>query len=232
MSLLEITNLDVFYGDFQALYGIDVSIAEGETLAIIGANGAGKSTLLKAIAGLVPPGSGDITFDGASIVRRPAYKRVPLGISLTPEGRRIFPSLTVEENLLVGRHTKRKGPWDLDSVYEAFPLVADRKDRKGVNLSGGEQQAAAIGRALMSNPRLLLLDEVSLGLAPVVVEQIYDALPRITSQGTTVLVVEQDVNQAMRVADRVQCLLEGRTALIGSPAELSRDEIAQAYFGI
>lgn len=232
MSLLEVSDLNVYYGDFQALYGIDLSIQEGETLAVIGANGAGKSTLLKAIAGLVAPGSGDITFDGTSIVRRPAYKRVPLGISLTPEGRRIFASLTVEENLLVGGHTKRKGPWDLETIYEAFPLVADRRDRKGVNLSGGEQQAAAIGRALMSNPRLLLLDEVSLGLAPVVVEQIYAAMPRITAQGTTVLVVEQDVKQAMRVADRVQCLLEGRTALLGSPADLSRDDIATAYFGI
>lgn len=232
MSLLEVSDLNVYYGDFQALYGIELSIQEGETLAVIGANGAGKSTLLKAIAGLVAPGSGDITFDGTSIVSRPAYKRVPLGISLTPEGRRIFASLTVEENLLVGGHTKRKGPWNLKTIYEAFPLVADRRDRKGANLSGGEQQAAAIGRALMSNPRLLLLDEVSLGLAPVVVEQIYAAMPRITAQGTTVLVVEQDVNQAMRVADRIQCLLEGRTALLGSPADLSRDDIATAYFGI
>ena len=232
MSLLEVVDLDVFYGDFQAVYGVSLSVAEGETLAVIGANGAGKSTLLKAIAGLIRPGSGDISFDGASIVSRRAHQRVPLGISLTPEGRRIFPSLTVEENLLVGRHTKRKGPWNLASVYEAFPLVADRRDRLGVNLSGGEQQATAIARALMSNPRLLLLDEVSLGLAPVVVEQIYSTLPAITAQGTTVLVVEQDVNQAMAVADRLQCLLEGRTVLEGTPADLTRDQIAAAYFGI
>lgn len=160
------------------------------------------------------------------------HKRVPIGIALTPEGRKIFRSLSVEENLKVGAHAKRPGPWNLTTVYEAFPLVADRKDRLGVNLSGGEQQAAAIARALMSNPRLLLLDEVSLGLAPVVVEQIYAALPAITSQGTTVLVVEQDVNQSMKVADRVQCLLEGRTVLEGAPSSLSRDEIAAAYFGI
>lgn len=231
-GLLEITGLDVHYGDFQALYSLDLTLAEGETLAVIGANGAGKSTLLKAIAGQVSPTNGDIRFDGTSIASMPAHKRVPLGIALTPEGRRIFRSLTVEENLLVGKHTRRKGPWDLATVYDAFPLVADRKDRLGTNLSGGEQQAAAIGRALMSNPRLLLLDEVSLGLAPVVVEQIYAALPAITAQGTTVLVVEQDVNQSMRVADRVQCLLEGRTVLEGSPGELSRDAIASAYFGI
>lgn len=232
MSLLEVRDLDVHYGDFQAIYSLDVSLAEGETLAVIGANGAGKSTLMKAIAGLLRPSKGDIQFDGRSVVGTPAFKRVPLGIALTPEGRKIFRSLSVEENLLVGAHTKRKGPWNLKSVYEAFPLVADRKDRLGVNLSGGEQQAAAIGRALMSNPRLLLLDEVSLGLAPVVVEQIYAALPAITSQGTTVLVVEQDVNQSMRVADRIQCLLEGRTVLEGVPFDLSRDQIAAAYFGI
>lgn len=232
MSLLEVSDLDVHYGDFQAIYSLDVSLAEGETLAVIGANGAGKSTLMKAIAGLLRPTKGDIEFDGRSVVSTPAFKRVPLGIALTPEGRKIFRSLSVEENLLVGAHTKRKGPWNLKTVYEAFPLVADRKDRLGVNLSGGEQQAAAIGRALMSNPRLLLLDEVSLGLAPVVVEQIYAALPAITAQGTTVLVVEQDVNQSMRVADRIQCLLEGRTVLEGVPSDLSRDQIAAAYFGI
>jgi len=232
VSLLSVSGLDVHYGDFQAIYSLDVTVEEGKTLAVIGANGAGKSTLLKAIAGQVPATNGTISFDGADIGRLPSYKRVPLGIALTPEGRRIFPSLTIEENLLVGAHAKRKGPWNLTKVYDAFPLVSDRRARLGANLSGGEQQAAAIGRALMSNPRLLLLDEVSLGLAPVVIEQIYAALPAITGQGTTVLVVEQDVNQSMRVADRVQCLLEGRTVLEGAPADLTRDQIASAYFGI
>ena len=232
MSLLTVSGLDVHYGDFQALYGLDLTVEEGETLAVIGANGAGKSTLLKAVAGQVDVTAGSISFDGTDIGGLPSYKRVPLGIALTPEGRKIFPSLSIEENLLVGAHSKRKGPWTLDKVYEAFPLVSDRRARLGANLSGGEQQAAAIGRALMSNPRLLLLDEVSLGLAPVVVEQIYAALPSITSQGTTVLVVEQDVNQSMRVADRVQCLLEGRTVLEGRPDELTRDQFASAYFGI
>lgn len=232
MSLLSVSEIDVHYGDFQALYGMSVHVEQGETLAIIGANGAGKSTLMKAVAGLMTPTKGSISFNGSDVTRLPSYKRVPLGIALTPEGRRIFPSLTVEENLLVGAHTKRKGPWNLEAVYTAFPLVSDRRDRIGLNLSGGEQQAVAIGRALMSNPQLLLLDEVSLGLAPVVVEQIYAAMPAITSAGTTVLVVEQDVNQALKVADRVQCLLEGRTVLEGTAGSLTRDQIATAYFGI
>jgi branched-chain amino acid transport system ATP-binding protein len=232
MTLLNVDAVDVHYGDFQALYGLSLHVQEGETLAVIGANGAGKSTLMKALAGLMTPTNGTITFDGRDITRVPSYKRVPMGIALTPEGRRIFPSLSVEENLKVGAHSGRPGPWNLASVYEAFPLVADRRDRVGVNLSGGEQQAAAIGRALMSNPRLLMLDEVSLGLAPVVVEQIYAAMPAITGNGTTVLLVEQDVNQALKVADRVQCLLEGRTVLEGTAGSLTRDQIASAYFGI
>ncbi len=232
MTLLNVDAIDVYYGDFQALYGITLNVKQGETLAIIGANGAGKSTLMKAVAGLMTPASGSITFNGSDVTKLPSYKRVPMGIALTPEGRRIFPSLTVEENLLVGGYSKRTGPWNLASIYDAFPLVADRKDRVGLNLSGGEQQAVAIGRALMSNPDLLLLDEVSLGLAPVVVEQIYAAMPKITNAGTTVLLVEQDVNQALKIADRVQCMLEGRTVLEGTAQSLTRDQIASAYFGI
>lgn len=230
--LLDVRSIDVHYGDFQAIYGLSLSLAEGETLAVIGANGAGKSTLMKTIAGLMQPTNGSVVYGGSDVTATPAHKRVPMGIALTPEGRRIFKSLTVEENLLVGAHTKRKGPWNLKTVYDAFPLVAERKDRLGVNLSGGEAQAAAIGRALMSNPQLLLLDEVSLGLAPVVIEQIYAALPAITGQGTTVLVVEQDVNQALQVADRIQCLLEGRSVLEGAPSTIRREQIAAAYFGI
>ena len=232
MSLLVVEAIDVHYGDFQALYGVSVKVAAGETLAIIGANGAGKSTLMKSIAGLMTPTNGSISFEGRDVTGLPSFKRVGQGIALTPEGRRIFPSLSVEENLLVGGHTRRKGPWNLVSVYEAFPLVADRRDRIGIHLSGGEQQAVAIGRALMSNPSLLLLDEVSLGLAPVVVEQIYAALPAITAAGTTVLVVEQDVNQALKVSDRVQCMLEGRTVLEGPAGSLTSAQIATAYFGI
>jgi branched-chain amino acid transport system ATP-binding protein len=232
VTLLQIEDLDVHYGDFQALFGLRLTLAEGETLAVIGANGAGKSTLLKTVAGTLRPTRGGVRYDGEDVSRLPAHRRVPRGIALTPEGRRIFASLTVEENLLIGSSAKRKGPWTLARVYEAFPLVADRRDRVGLNLSGGEAQAVAIARALMGNPRLLLLDEVSLGLAPVAVEQIYAALPTITREGTTVLLVEQDVNQALRAADRIQCLLEGRTVLEGTPATLSRDQIAAAYFGI
>ena len=162
----------------------------------------------------------------------PAHQRVRRGISLTPEGRRIFPSLTTEENLLVGAYKANPGPWNLSRIYATFPLLNDRKERLGTNMSGGEQQMTAIARSLMSNPKLLLLDEVSLGLAPVIVSQIYAALPSITAEGTTVLVVEQDVNLAMRVADRMQCLLEGRTVLEGVPSSLSRESLAQAYFGI
>jgi branched-chain amino acid transport system ATP-binding protein len=232
MSLVTVDEIDVHYGDFQALFGFSMDLAEGETVAIIGANGAGKSTLLKTIAGQIWPTRGTVRFAGADISRVPDYKRVPLGIALTPEGRRIFKSLSVEENLQVGGFRSRRGPWNLASVYEAFPLVADRRARIGANLSGGEAQAVAIGRALMSNPRLLLLDEVSLGLAPVAIDEVYAALPTITASGTTVLLVEQDVNHALRVADRVQCLLEGRVVLEGTPGSISRDEIAAAYFGI
>jgi branched-chain amino acid transport system ATP-binding protein len=230
--LLEVDAVDVHYGDFQALYGLSLHVAEGETLAVIGANGAGKSTLLKTIAGDMTPTRGAVRFAGEDVGRVPAHRRVKLGVALCPEGRRLFRSLTVEENLLVGGHARRPGPWDLAAVYELFPLVADRRARIAANLSGGEQQAVAIGRALMSNPRLLLLDEVSLGLAPVVVGQLYEALPRITAGGTTVLVVEQDVRQAVTVADRVQCLLEGRTVLESDAASVTREQVAAAYFGV
>ncbi len=231
MSLLEVHDLDVHYGDFQALQGISLVAEEGRTLAVIGANGAGKSTLLKAIAGLCPVTRGEVLLDGQPVHRLPAHRRVPLGIVLTPEGRRLFPEMTVEENLLVGASRARPGPWDLASVCALFPLVAERLDRTAANLSGGEQQAVAIGRSLMANPRLLLLDEVSLGLAPLVVQQLYAALPQVVAAGTTVLVVEQDVGHALAVADRVQCLLEGRTALEGAAKDLRRDQVAAAYFG-
>lgn len=232
MSLLELDGLEVHYGDFQAIHGVSLALEQGEVLAVIGANGAGKSTLMKAVAGVMRPSAGAIRLSGTDITRVPAHQRVAAGVALTPEGRRIFKSLSVEENLLVGAHTKRKGPWNLQKVYDTFPLVSDRRKRIGGNLSGGEQQAAAIGRALMSNPDVLLVDEVSLGLAPVVVQEIYAAIPTIVAEGTSVLLVEQDVNQAMRVADRLMCLLEGRVVLEGTPATLSREEITSAYFGI
>ncbi len=231
-SLLGVSGLDAWYGDFQALFGVSISVAEGEVVAIIGANGAGKSTLLRTVAGLQPRTAGSVSFDGAALAGVPAHRRVALGISLVPEGRRIFPSLSVEENLLVGAQAGRPGPWTVATVLELFPLLGDKRRRGGHQLSGGEQQALAIGRGLMANPRLLLLDEVSLGLAPIVVRRIYEALPAIRAGGTTVVVVEQDIGQALRAADRVYCLLEGRVALEGVPAELDRDRIAAAYFGV
>jgi branched-chain amino acid transport system ATP-binding protein len=230
-ALLEVCEADVFYGDFQALHGIGVRVDEGETLAVIGANGAGKSTLLKTIAGLLRPARGTVLLDGEDITRVASYRRVGKGVALTPEGRRIFGSMSVAENLKVGAHTRRSGPWDLAGVYDAFPLLAEIRGQRGDVLSGGQQQATAIGRALMANPRLLLLDEVSLGLAPVVVADIYAALPRISERGTTVLVVEQDLTQVLRVADRVQCLLEGRTVLESAARDVTREQITAAYFG-
>jgi branched-chain amino acid transport system ATP-binding protein len=230
--LLEVEAVDVGYGDVPALHGLTVGVREGETLAIVGANGAGKTTLLKAVAGLLLPTRGEIRLDGEPVTRLAAHRRVARGIAMSPEGRRLFPSLSVEENLLVGAYAGRTGPWGLGAVYELFPLVAERRARSAANLSGGEAQAVAIGRALMANPRLLLLDEVSLGLAPVVVAQLYAALPRITAQGTTVLVVEQDVHQALAVADRVQCLLEGRTVLEAPADRVDTAELAAAYFGV
>jgi branched-chain amino acid transport system ATP-binding protein len=231
-SLLGVSGLDAWYGDFQALFGVSISVAEGEVVAIIGANGAGKSTLLRTVAGLQPRTAGSVTFDGAELAGVPAHRRVALGISLVPEGRRIFPSLSVEENLLVGAQASRPGAWTVAAVLELFPLLGDKRRRGGSQLSGGEQQALAIGRGLMANPRLLLLDEVSLGLAPIIVRRIYEALPAIRAAGTTVVVVEQDIGQALRAADRVYCMLEGRVALEGVPAELDRDQIATAYFGV
>jgi branched-chain amino acid transport system ATP-binding protein len=230
--LLDVDAVNVSYGDLPALHGLTLTVAEGETLAVIGANGAGKTTLLKTVAGILRPIRGEVRLDGEPITRLAAYQRVARGIAMSPEGRRLFASLSVEENLVVGSYTRRPGPWNLRTVYQVFPLVAERRSRAAANLSGGEQQAVAIGRALMANPRLLLLDEVSLGLAPVVVSQLYAALPQIAEQGTTVLVVEQDVHQALAVADRVQCLLEGRTVLEGPSDRVDTHELADAYFGV
>jgi branched-chain amino acid transport system ATP-binding protein len=232
VTLLSVDHVDARYGDFEALFDVSLAVREGETLAVIGANGAGKSTLLKTIAGLLHPARGEVMFDGQPVGALPAHRRVAMGISMAPEGRRLFPSLSVEDNLLVGAYSGRRGPWNVAAVCRLFPLVAERLSRLAGRLSGGEQQAVAIGRALMSNPRLLLLDEVSLGLAPVVVEQLYAALPQIAASGTTVLLVEQDVRQALRVADRIQCLLEGRTVLEGTAGSLTREQIAAAYFGV
>jgi branched-chain amino acid transport system ATP-binding protein len=232
MSLLELDDICTGYGHFQALFNINMRIAEGETHAVIGANGAGKSTLLRTICGLIRTDPEKVRFDGQPVGHLPPNKRVGLGICYVPEGRWVFPSLTVAENLMVGAHSRRTGMWTMDKVYELFPLLSRLRQRQAFSLSGGEQQALAIGRGLMSNPRLLLLDEVSLGLAPVVVEKIYEAMPAIVGSGTTVLLVEQDVGQAMKFADHITCMLEGRQVLEGSPSDISSEEIFAAYFGV
>lgn len=232
MSLLELSDVTVHHGQLAAVSSLSLELAEGSTLAVIGANGAGKTTLLRTIAGTLKPTSGRIRFDGNDITAVPAHRRAADGIRLVPEGRRLFASLTVEENLQAGAYRKRQGPWDVAAVVTLFPWIGERRRQSATQLSGGEQQAVAIGRALMGNPRLLLLDEISLGLAPVVVGQLYQALPEIMAAGTTVLLVEQDVSQALRSADRVLCLLEGRTVLTGTPAELTPERIESAYFGL
>src|SRR5690242_9678903 len=232
MPLLETRRLTAFYGDFQALYGIDTALEQGETIAIIGANGAGKSTFLKAIAGLIRGEAGSVLLDGNPIGAQAAADIVRLGIALVPEGRRLFPSLTVEENLLIGGYgRKMPGLWTLDRVYALFPMLKERRSSATPVLSGGQQQMAAIGRALMSNPRVLLCDEISLGLAPIIIADIYAALPQVKADGTGIVLVEQDIVQAMKVADRLYCFQEGRLTLAGRPHELTRDQIHRAYFG-
>lgn len=231
--MLEVQGLVAHYGDFQALFGVDLTLAEGETVAIIGANGAGKTTLMRSIAGVLRQAPGMVRYAGREIGAMPADEVMALGIAMVPEGRRLFPSLTVEENLLIGAHgRKAAGPWGLEAVYGLFPVLREKRGNPGTALSGGQQQMVAIGRALMSNPRVLLCDEISLGLAPVVIRDIYAALPKIKEGGASVIVVEQDIGQALKVADRVYCMMEGRVTLTGRPAELSREAIHAAYFGV
>ncbi|MGA7909992.1 MAG: ABC transporter ATP-binding protein [Candidatus Dormiibacterota bacterium] len=232
MTILQVEELDCRYGLLQAVRGVSLQVEQGETVALIGANGAGKTTLLRAIAGAHRPHAGRILMDGVDVTHVPAHRRVALGLALVPEGRRLFPGLTVEENLRVAAAGGRRGRWNLQSVLEAFPLLQPRRRMPAANLSGGEQQAVAIGRALMSNPRILLLDEVSLGLAPVVVDAVYRSLSEIIREGSTVLLVEQDLTRALRVAGRVVCMLEGRVVLQGDAESLDRDRVVDAYFGL
>ena len=230
--LLAVRNLDAFYGDFQALFGITMEIARGEAVALIGANGAGKSTLLKSIAGLLRSRPDAIVFAGAAIGGMAAHAVAARGVALVPEGRGLFPSLTVEENLLIGGQLGRPGRWNLHRVYELFPVLGERRGLPSTALSGGQQQMAAIGRALMANPKLLLCDEISLGLAPIVVREIYARLPAILAEDTAIVLVEQDVVQALWAAQCVYCFQEGRVALSGAAKDLTREAIAAAYFGV
>jgi branched-chain amino acid transport system ATP-binding protein len=232
MTLLETHGLTAFYGDFQALFGIDFRIMEGEAVAVIGANGAGKSTFLRAITGLLGAVPEHIRFRDRAIGSLEANEIVALGIAMVPEGRRLFSSLSLEENLLMGAHCARRGAWTLRRVYDLFPMLEARRTASPTTLSGGQQQMVAIGRALMANPSLLLCDEISLGLAPVVIRDLYAALPTIRAEGTTLVVIEQDVNRALQISDRVYCFQEGRVTLEGRPAELTRETIRQAYFGM
>jgi branched-chain amino acid transport system ATP-binding protein len=261
MALLETHGLTARYGDFQALFGVDIRLDEGETVAIIGANGAGKTTLMRSIAGILRGPADQIRHKGMSIGHLMPDTIMKRGIVMVPEGRRLFPSLTVEENLVIGGQHKGgrdlgdridsllsrltgapdpmalaaghdgTGVWSLETIYGLFPVLKERRHNPGTALSGGQQQMVAIGRALMSNPEILLCDEISLGLAPVVIRDIYAALPRIRAGGTSVVVVEQDIGQALKVADRVYCMMEGRVTLVGRPDEISRDDIHAAYFG-
>jgi branched-chain amino acid transport system ATP-binding protein len=232
MTLLQIENLSAFYGDFQALFGVNVTVEQGETVAIIGANGAGKTTFLRAVAGAIESAPEMIIFDGLPIGDKSPHEIVRLGIAMVPEGRRLFRSLSVEENLLLGTHSERAGPWTLTRVYELFPRLYDLRHLPSTALSGGQQQMAAVGRGLMSNPRLLLCDELSLGLAPVVIRDIYSCLEHITAEGTTVVLVEQDINRALDASVRFYCFQEGHLALTAPTKDFDRAAITAAYFGL
>jgi branched-chain amino acid transport system ATP-binding protein len=231
-ELLEIRALDAYYGDFQALFGVSIRISEGDVVAVIGANGSGKSTLLKCITGAMTARHNAIQYYGVSIGGDPAHEIVARGIAMVPEGRRLFPSLSVEENLMVGGQLGRPGPWNLKRVYELFPVLEERRALPAPSLSGGQQQMVAIGRALMANPRLLLCDEISLGLAPIVIRDIYARIPAIVAEGVSLVIVEQDIVQALKIARHVYCLQEGRVALQGEAATLTREKITAAYFGV
>lgn len=231
-AILETVSLDAFYGDFQALFDVSLSVAEGETLAIVGANGAGKSTLLRSIAGLIQNDKSSVRFAGKEIGDWRADSIARRGLALIPEGRQLFPSLSVEENLKLGGTVGRSGYWQLNTVYELFPILGERRDQPSTSLSGGQQQMVAIGRALMSNPDVVMFDEISLGLAPVIINSIYEQLPQIVAQGATAIIIEQDIGRALSAASRVYCLQEGRVKLEGKTDELSRDQITEAYFGV
>jgi branched-chain amino acid transport system ATP-binding protein len=231
-ALLALEAVSAFYDRFRALADIDISVAAGEIVSIIGANGAGKSTLLKAIIGQAGRVEGRIRFAGEDILGRATAAVVALGVMLVPEGRRLFSSLTVEENLRLGWEVGRKGDFGFAELWRLFPQLADRKRQKAGSLSGGQQQMVALGRALLANPRLLLCDEISLGLAPIVVDELYALIPRITERGVGIIVVEQDISRSLAIADRFYCLLEGRIVLAGRQGEFGRETVMQRYFGL
>jgi branched-chain amino acid transport system ATP-binding protein len=231
-TLLKIHNLEARYGDFQALFGIDMEVGEGDAVALIGSNGAGKSTLMKSLCGLISVTPESIVLDGNPIGGLPSHEIVRLGIAMVPEGRKLFRSLSVEENLRIGAFSERKGPWTLERVFGLFPILKEKRSLPGTSLSGGQQQMVAIGRALMSNPKLLLCDEISLGLSPAVIQDIYAALPSIRAEGLSVVIVEQDIDTAVRSAKHVYCLMHGRVSLHGASDAVTKQQISAAYFGL
>lgn len=230
--ILKVENLEAWYGDAKVLHGLSFNVKQGEVLALIGSNGAGKTTLLKSICGLLTKKTGTIHFKSQLIHTMVANAIVSRGIALVPEGRRLFPSLSVEENLVLGGNVKRKGPWNLDAIYSLFPILKEKRNAPSTSLSGGQQQMVAIGRGLMSNPDLILLDELSLGLAPIVIKDIYDMLPKIVGNGLTAILVEQDVTRALSSATQFLCMQEGRISLEGAPKAFTKDQISAAYFGM
>jgi branched-chain amino acid transport system ATP-binding protein len=230
-ALLRIEGLSVYYGQFRALFDVDLEVGDGEIVSIIGANGAGKSSLLKAIVGQVDRIEGKISFAGRDLAKLSTADIFASGVALVPEGRRLFPSLTVEENLHIGVEVGRRGDIGFDEVYRYFPILAERRRQKTRELSGGQQQMAALARALLANPRLLLCDEISLGLAPLVIAGLYKIIPEIRARGVAILLVEQDITRALAVAGRFYCLLGGRVNLTGRPQETTREAVAHHYFG-
>jgi branched-chain amino acid transport system ATP-binding protein len=230
--LLAVEGVSAFYDQFRALYDIDIVVGAGEIVSIIGANGAGKSTLLKAIIGQADRVEGRILFAGENILGLATAAIVGAGVMLVPEGRRLFPSLTVEENLRLGWGVGRKGEFGFGALWRLFPQLAERKRQKAASLSGGQQQMVALGRALLANPKLLLCDEISLGLAPLVINELYALIPRIKESGVGIVVVEQDISRSLDIADHFYCLLEGRVVLSGRPVEVGRDTVVQHYFGL
>ena len=234
--MFEVKEIDVFYGDAQALYGLSLQVREGEVVTLVGANGAGKTTTLRAISGLLPVARGEIAFEGRTLLGVPAHRRAELGIALVPEGRELWPQLTVRENLELGAYGKaarRHLSGSLERVYELFPVVKERSRQVAGSMSGGEQQMVAIARALMTRPRLLMLDEPSLGLAPVVVSQVFDTIRRLHAEGLTILLVEQNLKKALEMADRGYVVETGSISIEGTAADLLADPtIRSAYLGV